>query len=180
MIQYINEQKYSECQLIVAINAAIYLGQPPVIKESNEYERLVDLVAARHGSAIKTEKDYEFLRIKKKPMEPKIFQIMDKIDEGHPVELHVSGTARGYHSILAIDYETITKDSSSKKYLKVLNFNPVCEEDGLMTWDHLSKIITRKQKPCCFYFYLDQRFNERRFIDIENIDEHTKRRRYME
>lgn len=52
---YINSQKYSECQLVTAINATIYLNETSILSHSIEYERLIDLVGARHGSAVNIE-----------------------------------------------------------------------------------------------------------------------------
>jgi len=61
---YINRQKCSECQLVTALNAYTYLhGRPYCEQDSDEYERLVDMVGARHGSAIHIERAWKLLGI---------------------------------------------------------------------------------------------------------------------
>jgi hypothetical protein len=55
--KYLNSQKYSECQLITALNAYYYLtGKVYCTQDSPRYEELVDLSGTRHGTAINIEK----------------------------------------------------------------------------------------------------------------------------
>ena len=62
--QYHNSQKYSDCQLISAINAHYYWYGKRIDQDSEEYESLVDLVSARHGGAISIEKAHKKLGLK--------------------------------------------------------------------------------------------------------------------
>jgi hypothetical protein len=95
------EQKYSCCQLIAAINAAIFLGL--ITKESisdEEYERMVDLVSCRYGSALGVEKVYPQLGI---VAENGPYFDFDWIRENLPVEVCIIDVKTyGFHSVLIV------------------------------------------------------------------------------
>lgn len=134
-MQYLNKQKYSECQLVTAINAAICLGEPPVKQDSLEYERLVDFVAARHGSAIDIEKAYEYLKITSEMVPSTLEEIKKSIDEGRPIEITIFHDKTGAHSVLVVDYR--------KDRLKVLNFHYVTTRHMWVDWEILDQYICR-------------------------------------
>ena len=104
MIKYLNSQKYSECQLVTAINACLFLGEPGVDPESEEYERLVDLTCGRIGACIGIEKAWGHLRLKAKQMPCNIASIKASLRRGRPVgismKMHDYG---GFHDVLATD-----------------------------------------------------------------------------
>ena len=58
---FINKNKYSECQLITALNAYYYLTGKHIKQDSVRYEEFVDLVNARHGAAIKIKRIWDIL-----------------------------------------------------------------------------------------------------------------------
>ena len=138
---YLNDQNYTECQLITAINAAICLCELPVLQGSIEYERLVDMICARCGGAISIEKAWEYLRLK--PFNDTFswknlnsYLHGQRINTKNPVEFSLLKKFR--HSVLAIDCEK----RKGQKYVRVLNpgFHTVGElptKDGWLKWEPL-------------------------------------------
>ncbi len=61
---YLNSQKYSECQLVTAINAYYFFTGKTIKSDSDGYEKLVDLCGARHGTATCIEKVHRKLGLK--------------------------------------------------------------------------------------------------------------------
>lgn len=158
---YLNSQKYMECQLVTAINAAICLNEIPVEANSAEYDRLVDLVSARNGSAISIKDAYKYLRL-----EPffvpftweNVVKYLKKrvINVKNPIEFLVRSPRTGSHSILAIDCcdgknlpsewtmaensdEEIKKRFKKGKMVKVLNFKPA--PTGWIKWEKLLEYV---------------------------------------
>ncbi len=105
----LDTQRYSECQLVSVINAAIYLGEPPVDPLSEEYERLVDLVGARHGAAINVRGAVSYLRLVIHEIEPITMQsIRGKVLSGDPVSVSIWHRDVGLHSVLLTDPDETT------------------------------------------------------------------------
>ena len=104
--KYLNKQKYSECQLVTAINACYYLTGKTIEQDSDEYEELVDLVAARNGSAICIEKAYEKLGLKVLGQYRSIYSF-EQIKTRKiplPMEVGIWHKKTGFHSILIVDH----------------------------------------------------------------------------
>lgn len=125
---YINSQRYSECQLVSAINAAIYLNEVPVLQHSIEYERLVDLASTRHGGAIHIDLAHKYLRIIPKEIDVTLENIKKYLNtsitnSGNPIEIGIYHKKYGTHSVLIIDYSDsyVHKQSKSTKMVRVLN-----------------------------------------------------------
>jgi hypothetical protein len=130
---YLNKQLYSECQLVVVINAHIYYGGDSIATGSYEYERLVDLVGARGGAAIKIKKAYNYLRLIQKPLPRLSLDIIKTcLDIGMPIEVCVYNRRSGNHDVLIVDY--------CKDILTVLNNG---EDPPYMTWTSLKKQISK-------------------------------------
>lgn len=131
--KYLNRQKYSECQLITALNAHYYLtGKIYCKQDSPEYEDLVNLCRARHGAAIGIEKVHKKLglkiigysnflsthwadewhrlatlkRWKKGEKSPKKLKMPEKRTRKIrlPVEMNVWHKRMGFHSVLVVDH----------------------------------------------------------------------------
>lgn len=105
--KYLQKNKYSECQLITALNAIYYLTGEYIDQNSNEYEELVDLCMARNGAAISIEKVWDELGIEIKKT------YLTSLDwESNlpplPLEISIWHKAYGFHSVLAVDYEPKT------------------------------------------------------------------------
>lgn len=177
--RYINNQRYSECQLVTAINAAICLGEHPIHPHSIEYERLVDLSMGRHGSVIRRHPIYNYLRINKKKIRPtwkNIKKHLEKHPNREPIEFYVYHDKVGFHSVLAIE----CKESRKYKYIRIANFRHVTK-DGWIKWDEFKKY---KRPKMCWYFFLDpwfmrelQRKNNQNFkIDLPSWRTFPKRR----
>lgn len=112
--KYLNSQKYSECQLVTAINAAYYLRNETVNPTSKRYEKLVDLVGARHGAALRDllPKAHKRLGVKPGRSYSSFFWLKkDLRDRGKleaPTEIAVRSKNYGTHSVLIVDYEPKT------------------------------------------------------------------------
>jgi len=160
---FLNWQFYQECQLVTAINAAFFLGEPLVEQGTPEYERLVDFVHARNGAAISIEKAHEYLKIKRTPLCKKAgftWELMkQKIDEGHPVELLVQGPKYGRHSVLAVECrkEAYELGEDPAKLVKIANFGLVANKYGLIKYSKLRAYMRflDKVRPVAWYFYKD-------------------------
>lgn len=137
MKKYLNKQKYFECQLVTAINAATYLGQIPVDLESEEYERLVDLVCARHGSAINIDLAYNYLRLDYRMVPASLKQIKLAIQNKTPISVTIWHPKTGFHSVLIVDFRG--------ERLKVCNFMKETTRHMWINWDNFKKFITRKK-----------------------------------
>lgn len=126
-MKLLNTQKYSECQLVAVINAATFLGEPRVEQNSEEYERLVDLVGARNGSALGIRSAVTYLRLIQNDITPVTLEtVRMNILRGNPVQVAIHHPAVGFHSIL------LTRGNSSGAHVSNLFQN----EDRL-TWPHL-------------------------------------------
>ena len=134
MKRYINKQKYSECQVVAAINASVFLGKHYIDSDSSMYECLVDMSSARYGAAISMKAVYELLGIV-----PHVYSgkktfswIKKKVDEKFPIELVVWHRHTGFHSVLVIGAHTGMKSGYGfDKEVRVLNFR---QFTGTNTW----------------------------------------------
>jgi hypothetical protein len=138
---YINSQKYNECQLVTAINAAICLDEPPVLQNSAEYERLVDITCGRYGACLKIDIAWNYLRLKVSHIEfcwknVKKYLKDEVINRRNPIGFSVYHRKLGRHSVLAID----CKEQKKTRYIKVLNFT-VAVQDGWISWKRFIKYI---------------------------------------
>lgn len=155
---YINSQKYSECQLVAAINAAIYLSELPVLSHSVEYERLVDLVSARHGGAINIELAHKYLRIIPEEIDITLENVKKYLNTsitniGNPIEVGLQHKNIGLHSVLIIDYR---RDPGSK--VRILNLVEYTDSDWWITWRKFKTYLPKsniKLDPKCRVFKLD-------------------------
>jgi len=121
--KYINKNKYSECQLITALNAYYYLtGKQYCKQDSQEYEDLVDLIGARYGGAIGIEKAWKKLGVEV------VWQGIGLGDFGTsiplPIEFNVWAPGYGFHSTLMVDY--VKKCDC----YRITNFKRVTYSDG--------------------------------------------------
>jgi len=161
---------------VTAINAAIYLGElnPPVV-DSPEYERLVDLVGARHGGAGGIDRAYKYLKIKKSildfPKKKKLTWDALKvfIDEGRPIDISVWHNKTGYHSCLVIDYRTVRTSLLTKKVVTVLNF-PSATKQAQILWKTLWGLMRDTRPPSIGYFYKDPLHHKPSYYKIENAE----------
>lgn len=106
--KYLNCQKYSECQLVTALNAYYYLtGKVYCFQDSEKYEELVDLCGARYGAATSIEKVHRKLGLViKKEFQHKFLFCKNKT---LPLEMSVWHKRTGYHSVCIVDYEPKTE-----------------------------------------------------------------------
>lgn len=145
---YINLQKYSECQLISAINAAIFLNELPVLQDSIEYERLVDLVSARHGASINIKYAHQYLRLICYELETiTLNEVKKYLNVNRPIEAGIHTPS--FHSALIIDH--CKKD---RNYVRVLNMREMTDSEGWIEWKRFKKCC-RKVKPGGWVLTLD-------------------------
>ena len=103
-MKFLDTQKYSECQLVSVINAAVYLGEPGVDPESQEYERLVDLVGARYGDATRLDQAVSYLRLVSHPIHPvSIENIKRELAMKRPVQVVIWHPIVFSHGVLLVD-----------------------------------------------------------------------------
>ncbi len=134
----LNTQKYSECQLVAVINAATFLGEPRVNPNSEEYERLVDLVGARNGSALKIGAAVTYLRLIQNDITPvTLEEVRMNILRGNPVQVAIQHPARGFHSIL------LTRGTPGGAHVSNLFKN-----EGRLTWPQLRGIMKAVPAHC--------------------------------
>ena len=148
--RYIHKQKYSECQLVCALNALIFFGKKVCNVGSKEYEELVDLVCARYGSAIQIRRAYKKLGLKYR--EGKLD--LEWIKNNLPVAIIIRSKKVGWHQVLIIKVD--------RNICYTANFKEVRNK---ITFDDLKKI------HCCLElkfkrYYLTPLFPQRRCISF--------------
>lgn len=160
-MKYLTTQKYSECQLVTAVNASYYYGGPEVDKKL--YEFLVDLVGARHGSAINVGFAYKMLGLLPVKIPPFYWALKLSLQIGIPVELPIWHKSSGFHSVLAVD----------SKGLKVRVLNTKAAPNEWIKWGDLRKLVRRGNLlnvgPCNGWFRAIRKIGDRRNArDIPN------------
>jgi len=133
-----NSQKYSECQLVTALNATYCLGEQPIKPDSSEYERLVDFVSARDGSAIRIEKSYSYLKLRFLDIKPDFEHIQGALSQGMPVSFGVWTEKHGFHSVLITEIQHDNKKGGYQ--LRVPNLQPYTDKEMWIHWKDLKKL----------------------------------------
>ena len=124
---YLDTQRYSECQVVTAINAWICLTHPTAEEVEalleSKYEHLVDLSGARHGAAIWVGKVHNELGIE---ISDRFERLYGWENAGYPlpIEISVWHPRYGYHSVCCVEF---LRECSA---MKVLNFQYETTCDG--------------------------------------------------
>lgn len=150
MKKLIDTQKYSECQLVAAINAATFLDQPPVDPESEEYERLVDLTASRTGGAIFIRKAIEYLRLIRKEIEPVDMEpVKLRVMEGRPVQVSIQHPTAGMHAVLLTN--------GNHRGSRVWNVKRKEFPHERLSWERIRELMSAVPPQCrkAFWYELD-------------------------
>ncbi len=133
---YIDSQKYMDCQLVTACNAYYYLTRKKIKYGSKQYEKFVDLGGARYGSAISPELVWEKLGI----FTFKYWNYMplgrnyNKLDL-LPLECNVRSKYDGFHSICIVDYEP------NCNAFRIPNFKFSTSNDGWIFKEDLDMLL---------------------------------------
>ena len=137
--EFLNSQKYSECQIVSAINAARYFGKAKDVTPSSPiYGHLVDLGRARHGAAIHScmpevikclGLDRHSIKQSKQNMKKALLAL-------HPVSFTVWSIHYGFHDVLIVDYESCTD------HIKVLNLSKYTNPDCRISWAEFRKMFS--------------------------------------
>lgn len=149
-MKLLETQKYSECQLVAVINAAAFLGQPLVDPNSEEYERLVDLVKARHGSAITNYLAVEYLRLIKHDINPiTLNNVRLKVMEGRPVHVGIQHPTVGHHAVLLTNGDA--------RGVRVWNMKRKGFPKDRLSWERLGEMMGAVVAHCrkAFWYELD-------------------------
>lgn len=138
-IIYQNEQKYSECQLVTALNASYCLGESFISSNNEEYERLVDLTGGRYGSCIDVTKAYKYLRLEYIDVKPEWNSILFAMDKNLPISIGVYTKIHGLHNVVIVKM----KHNNNKGWydLKIPNLNGYTSKKMWIHWYDLKKII---------------------------------------
>ncbi len=175
---YLTGQKYSECQLVTVINAAVHLGEPLVNPDSAEYDRLVDYVGARYGSAISIDKAVKYLRLTYKRVPSSLKNIRRALEFNLPVAVNMLHDRAGHHSVCAIGM----RGEGAKTEIRLPN---IFKEgwDQWLSWkelhrcltesEHLGSIGGKNRAKNLFVFYPDP-FSGRFRETYKNIDPFPK------
>ena len=166
MPEYIETQKYSDCQLVAAQNAAIHL-KLPLIPEG-EYEAMVDAIRARHGAALNMKPVFERLGIVPLMMPLSINVVKAFLTIGIPICFNVHSLEYGNHTIAAVEFKAVGRGYR----VLTLNFNRDYTvnkagkitrrfKDGWIPWKRIEKIslkmtdystIQRDGRKCIFAY----------------------------
>lgn len=129
--KYLNYQKYSECQLVIALNAYYYLmGKVYCDQDCPCYEDLVDSCCARIGSAIGIKRIHDKLGltiIERHRYLWDFTSIRKKLPL--PIEVSVWHRLTGYHSVLIVDH------SVRCKAVRIANFRYETREGWMFIED---------------------------------------------
>lgn len=130
--KFLNKQKYSECQLISAINAYYWLSGKTIRQETKRYENLVDLVCARYGSAICINKAHRRFGLEIDKEHNHLFGIKSNM---LPMELNLWHKCYGFHSVLVVDCE------AKSGAVRVTNFSKATSMYGWIFWEDLQHFV---------------------------------------
>lgn len=112
-MNFLNSQKYSDCQLVSAINAAKQVHGDFELPDFI-YEQLVDISKCRYGGALRINEAIKFIGLRARKFHNISLKNIKKIKEKHPVSLGIFTKEHGLHSVF------IEKIEGSK--LKVWNW----------------------------------------------------------
>ena len=149
-MKLLETQKYAECQLVAVINAAAFLGQPLVDPKSEEYERLVDYVGARHGSAISPRLGVAYLRLIQHPIEPlTLDNVRCQVMSGRPVHVGIQHPTVGHHAVLLTD--------GDGHGMRVWNMKRKGFQKDRLSWGRLQEMMAAVVAHCraAFWYELD-------------------------
>jgi hypothetical protein len=107
-------QKGSDCQLVTALNASIYLHEERLIEpNSKEYLKLLEITGGNTGACINIEKSWKDLKITEKNR----YNYIHSVDWNDlPLEIKTHDEHYGFHSSCCINYV------SSCEAIQVINF----------------------------------------------------------
>jgi hypothetical protein len=135
--KYLNKQLYSECQLVTALNVFYYLTGKVIKQDSKEYEDLVDLVGARHGSAVHAGKIHEKLGLIVLKKAAWLWDLWGDKKLMLPIGATIWHKQTGFHSVAIVD-QCLKTDC-----IRVANFKEVTSTDGWMFREDFYQYETR-------------------------------------
>lgn len=119
---YNRNQKGSDCSIVTALNASLYLNEKKLIKPGTKsYDNVIKKTGCLHGAAIKPEICYSKLKI---AIKKSYKNWVDVNYNDIPLEITLWHSHYGFHSALVIDY------SKKDKAVQILNFRQETTTDG--------------------------------------------------
>ena len=146
-----NNQRYSECQLVSALNAASWLESIESYPSNVEYEKLVDLCMAREGAAITIVSAYKQLNLEYFDVQPIWNNILLYVRKHNwPIGVNIESKQYGFHNVLIIQ----TKYEDHCWWVQVPNLNFHTDDDMWIRWNDFSQLITKLPniQPQCGLF----------------------------
>lgn len=132
---YINQNKleHADCQIVTAVNAYYYLTGDNIPQDSERYQHLVKLTAAKNGPALSIQKAWDNLEIE--PYNYRYYPFFATEDK-LPVATTIWHKTTGYHSVLIVDrIEECTA-------IRVTNFRAKTSLDGWLFEEDFQHYIT--------------------------------------
>ncbi len=119
---YNRNQRGSDCCIVTALNASLYLNKKKLIKPGTKaYNTILKKTGCQHGSAINPDQCYPKLKIDTKKRYKRWYDVNFK---DLPLEITLWHSHYGFHSACVIDY------SEKDKAVQVLNFKRETTTDG--------------------------------------------------
>lgn len=146
-MKYLNSQKYSECQVVSAINASIYFGkETAAIVETGTYEKLVDLAKARYGSALEMGEVLKSLGLTRNGITRDKRNILLALAENKPVGVTIWSPEYGFHNVLIVNYE------KEIDCVTALNLSKHTNADCLINWAKFQRMFANTNMKLCFKY----------------------------
>ena len=143
--KYHNKQNYSDCQLIAMVNAYYYLTGKQIDINSKRYEKMVDLVGARHGAAINIKKAHKILGIEIAWQGLTLYPTDkngEKIKDALPYEALIWHPKYGRHSVLVVD------KNEEIGVVRVANFSHATNSQGWMFEEEFRTFVYAAKGDC--------------------------------
>lgn len=138
-----NSEGQQDCQLVTAINAYYFLTGKTISQGTKRYESLRKLCKAVAGAAICIEKVHKRLGIKRgrKGWSPFSFGKKPKATLTLPAELTVWYKTCGFHSVLVVDAEPVTRS------VRIPNMKWVTNMHGWVYWEDFQHYVKTQKEP---------------------------------
>lgn len=131
--QYIESQKYSECQLVSVLNARMCLTGEYLSPDSKLYEDLVDVTGARYGAAISICYALSLFNMGLKGG-PATYRWIEK---NLPVEVSVSHEKVGLHCVCIV--------GAKNHKVRVTNAQSIFGKRKWIEWKELQKYLLKRR-----------------------------------
>jgi len=133
-----NTPGMSDCQVVSAVNAYMYLTGKVIKQDSKKYQKLVKLAKAEYGAAISIEKVHQRLGICVRKTTDSFLEIASHGKALLPCEVYVWHKYYGFHSCLLVDYEPLTEA------FRMTNFDRATSTNGWIFSEDLNHFVSHR------------------------------------